>query len=396
MEILTGQEDTTHAVLHEFVHATTSRLINDEPENPLVKELNDLFEHAKSELDRLKIKERSGREEPYYGLRDIHEFVAEAMSNRKFQHFLANIKAVTKSSPSKANESLWTQFNGVVRRMLGLKKTEGALLDHVLNNANALMKEQARRSRELVEAQPKSEGQLSNLHAAESGDDNPILFQHEGNLVRRRTVTAAFRIGANAAEKLPGFAAFQSKMKDYYGQVLQTFYPEGFGMEAKQAAAILASNASKQMREDTQHWHSAKVRRAFWQSRPEDSQDFILNFEKGKEFNDPILNRAASAYRAWNRELFQRDAGLGIEYEPIDNYLYHVFTDGDKVMEFFNNRYGRRWGNPTFMKDRQFDFYEEAIKAGFKPKYTNPEDIMLARQHASDVAAMRVNTLDDL
>lgn len=476
IEIRNEQEDHIHSILHELVHAATSKFIHDDPEHPLVKELEVLYQHSKKEWEALQRKHPEQlKDKGYYGLKDLHEFVAEAMSNRKFQHFLANIKSIpmgTEGMVSRTALNGWSRFKGVVRRMLGLKNSQGALVDHVLSNATQLMKEQKgrkemheqgivygngtvgptaflkhsmgdvvgmrdsldkmieredARSDELLQRYKSLRGtaeankvwklyqasqerarqlwfQANKMHAAEghtkhaamSGDDDPILFQHEGVPVRRRLVTAAFRIGTQAADRLPGFRAFQSKMTDYYGQIQRTFHPEGLGIAAKQTAAILSRNLSIQMRKDTQNWHMAKVRRAFWQHRPEDVQNFIFNFEKGGTFSDPILNRAAEAYRAWNREIFDRDQKLGIDYEPMDNYLYHVFQDGPAVQDFFNHRYGKRWGDPRFMKDRQFDFYEEAIKAGFKPKYTNPEDIMLARQHASDIAEMRVNTIKDL
>jgi hypothetical protein len=114
-------------------------------------------------------------------------------------------------------------------------------------------------------------------------------------------------------------------------------------------------------------------------------------------FKDPRLKAISDYYKQWNREILEQDRGTGIYYEPVDHYISHMFEKPDEVRDWLTQKFkGTSWTKPGFTKDRGFDLYEEAEKAGFKPRYTNPEDIMLARQHASDVAKMKVEVLQEL
>jgi len=172
-------------------------------------------------------------------------------------------------------------------------------------------------------------------------------------------------------------------------QLLRTFHPEGLGERAKLAAATIARSITE-LEQKTAAWkYGSRTREKFWRARPDLHADFLEKFEKGEKFNDPVLSRLAQHYREWNERIFQSDVAEGFKYEPRDNYMYHLFEDEDGVANYFTEKYGTKWGDPKFIKDRSFDLYKEAIKAGFKPRFTNPEDIMLARQHASDLAHMQ-------
>lgn len=221
---------------------------------------------------------------------------------------------------------------------------------------------------------------------------DPTLYIDRGEPIKKSTVQNAFSIG----KVVPGWDFIKGKLNEYYRQLVQTFNPEGFGPEAKQGAAILAKNMAIQMQKDSQYYHRSLDRRRFWNQRASEASEFIKKFEKGEKFSDPVMQQAAEAYRKWNEEIYKQDQKLGIEYAPEDNYLYHLFEDSKGVEEFFARKYGKKWGDPKFTKERSYSLYEEAVEAGFKPKFTNPEDIMLARQHASDIAEMRVQALAEM
>lgn len=224
---------------------------------------------------------------------------------------------------------------------------------------------------------------------------DPVLFTDNGKPVNKSTVQGAFTIG-KAIDKIPALQILRGKLSEYYEQAIRTVNPEALGQEAKVGAAVLAKNIAEQMQKDSSYLHRSEARRSFWNHRADDAPAFIRGFEKGERFEDPLLNNASEAYRAWNKEIASKEESLGLEYEAVDNYLYHLFENSPEVADFFTRRFGPKWNNPKFIKDRSFDLYEEAIEAGFKPRFTNPEDIMLARQHASDVAEMRIQTLRDL
>lgn len=226
--------------------------------------------------------------------------------------------------------------------------------------------------------------------------DDPILYVSQGKPVTKAQVSNAFKIGKKALDAIPGYSFLEGKLKEYTTQLVQTFNPEAFGPEAQKGAAILAKNMAEQMQKDSQYFHRSMERRKFWNQRRQEVPEFINRFERGEKFEDPLLNEAAEAYRNWNKEIFEREQKLGIEYAPEENYLYHVFEDSKGIADFFEQQYGNKWGDPKFTKERGFKLYEQAIEAGFKPKFRNPEDIMLSRQHASDIAEMQIQALRDM
>lgn len=225
---------------------------------------------------------------------------------------------------------------------------------------------------------------------------DPVLYMDAGIPVTRSKVESAFRLGSKALDKVPGVGVVKGKLTEYYDQLIKTVNPEALGPEAKVSASVLAKHIAKQMQNDSTFHHRAAERRSFWNHREAEAADFINKFEKGVKFEDPLMNKAAEGYRQWNEEIYQADQRAGLDYQPVDNYLYHLFENSEGVSAFLTRRYGPKWNNPKFIKERSLDLYSEAIKAGYKPRFTNPEDIMLARQHASDIAHMRIDTLNEL
>lgn len=209
-------------------------------------------------------------------------------------------------------------------------------------------------------------------------------------------VQESFKVLQHSAIEPPGVQLVKGKLTQYYEQVIRTVNPEALGPEAHTAASTLAKHIAIEMQKNSTLVHRAAERQGFWNRRLDSVPEFIKKFEKGEKFSDPGLQQVSDAYRAWNERIFKQDQSLGIKYEPKDNYLAHVFEDSKAVSEFFRSKYGSKWGDPKFTKDRQFELYDQAIKAGFKPKFKNPEDIMLSRQHASDVAQMQVDALREM
>lgn len=212
----------------------------------------------------------------------------------------------------------------------------------------------------------------------------------------KANATQIFANGPTLAT-IPGAQIAKGKLTAWYDEVIRTINPEALGDKAKLSAAVTASKIAESMAKDAANHGYARQRIIFWEkSSPQAIRDFMKQYETGKINPDPILQKAADNIRQRNKDIYDADQRLGIKYDPVDNYLYHVFEDFLGVEQHFQRRYGAKWGDPKFTKDRSFELYEEAIKAGFKPKFTNPEEIMLARQHASDIAAMRVELLRDL
>jgi SPX domain protein involved in polyphosphate accumulation len=129
----------------------------------------------------------------------------------------------------------------------------------------------------------------------------------------------------------------------------------------------------------------------------EEQRAFLQAMElKGVRFKDPVLRQSAEYYQNWSNELYKGDKAKGIEYEPEENYVPHMFEDSEKVLAFMQQKYGTKFGDPSFTKDRSFESIKAAEAAGFKLKYTNPEQLFIARQHASDLAHTKVDTLREM
>lgn len=376
----------TRALVHELTHAATVRWMRYNESHPLMGQLTELYQTAKSSLP------ADGR---HYGLKSVEEFVAEAFTNPRFQEALSKIQV-------KAT-NLFSRLAQIVGRIFKVNPGTESLLEGVIRVGGKIMEQQkAGKLRSGIGAPVEMARRLVETGRTSTGKpimrwvDDPVLFHENGVPITRIGITKAFESINAGLEKIPGMSTVVGKLKEYYSQIIQTVNPEAFGPEAKAAAAVLAKRIAIAMQRDSAFVHQSAVRRAFWERRPPEMAEFIKTFEQGGTFKDPILNRAALEYRLWNEKILNQDLKNGFTYEPVDNYLYHTFENSDGVAAFFAQRFGSKWNNPAFIKERGFDLYAQAVQANFKPRFTNPEDIMLARQHASDVAQMKIDVLNDL
>lgn len=119
---------------HELTHQLTIKVLDSPDENlrpeerKFKKDIEDLYQEALSNIDKEKY--------PYYGLEDVREFIAEALSNRRFQHHLATIKS------GKGN--LWTKlldcFNRVLHSFgLDSNRANNSILANILASTTEYM-----------------------------------------------------------------------------------------------------------------------------------------------------------------------------------------------------------------------------------------------------------------
>lgn len=357
-----GTATESRHIAHELVHAATVKFIHTNPEHPLVKELESLRLEAKAEVDA--IEARTGSWPGHYGLSNSKEFVAEALSNPKFQKFLTSV--------SSKSLSLWNRLASVIGRMFGANTPqEQNFLHRVMTNAEELMKAQKRMS---------AQGDHDVIAFAIDEDHKPIT---RGQVIQ-------------AARKIPGIESSTQRIAGYVEELTRALNPEALGSAAKTAASVISRRVGELMHNDAIARTGSKERRDFWRSNPEEVNKFIDAFERGEQLPGKEMAEMRYRYRSWNHNITVQDAANGIHYEPKENYLYHAFEKGDEVAKWFEEKFGKKWGDPKFTKDRVFELYKQARDAGFKPLYDNPEDLMLARQHASDVAEMQSQILKDL
>lgn len=120
------------ALLHEGVHAATERALQDR-NDPKVQRLNDLFEQARRVIAKRFGTEDIGLEN--YGITNLDEFVAEALTNPVFQDQLDGIRV--------DNQTLWRKFLNAIKSLLGMNTVKNTVLDEVLRLAPQVMETEA-------------------------------------------------------------------------------------------------------------------------------------------------------------------------------------------------------------------------------------------------------------
>ena len=125
---------TNHLLLHETIHAAASHLL-DNPERLTgfqrqgYDRLVELYEYSKAQL------QQEGADiGAIYGLKDLHEFVSEALTNPVFQARLRGFRY--KSAPY----SLQNRFTDAIRRLFNVKKGyESNVMAEAMLAADAMM-----------------------------------------------------------------------------------------------------------------------------------------------------------------------------------------------------------------------------------------------------------------
>jgi hypothetical protein len=115
--------DMEHTLLHEMVHAATIQALNKDPK--LATSMGKLLRAARAQA--------SSDERKHYGLTNIREFVAEAMSNPQFAKWLDSLTPPTGMKYQLPLASIWRSFKELLRRTFGFPKGAETLLDHVLH-----------------------------------------------------------------------------------------------------------------------------------------------------------------------------------------------------------------------------------------------------------------------
>lgn len=231
--------------------------------------------------------------------------------------------------------------------------------------------------------------------AAERWGVRPTIHEAGGIPLPRREILAATRIGLKFLRKSKAFAYAEGKLKEYTRQIAHAIMPETLGKKAEQAAAIISHATARWKAMNAQIQGMSQARRKFWNENAKDALQFIKDYEAGKTMQG-ALEDFRQAYHGLMEWVAAEDKAHGIKYELEDNYITHLFERKEEVASFLKQKFGSKFGDPYFMKDRLGKTYEELLKMGYKPKYTNPEDIMMARVYASNIAHARVEMFEEL
>lgn len=415
-------------MLHEATHAAKVRWMYSNPDHPLTKEANRLYGIARDLVTDLQDVTGYGLGEAgvryskwrpktavgdVYGMTDVHEFMAEVRSNPKFQTILA--RAGRFAQKFHKLENVVNKIGETVRKMLGVSKEHGQFLNNVLNVSDQIL-EKAFQEVSPLEGEvtsPSARGQISkglqeaSYELEQSATDiaeakwgtKPVIYTQGGLPVTAADVKRMTKIVLKWARTSKSFALAEGKLTKRLEQAARTVLPEALGDKAKLAANVVAKRIAQWKAANAQMIGMSDQRREFWNKFHEHALEFIDSYETGKKYEGPYAEQFEDfrqGYKGLMEWLATEDKRRGIKYEDIDNYITHLFDNPEKVAEEMKRLYGRKFGDPYFMKDRVGKSIKELVAKGYKLKYSNPEDIMQARVAASNIAWAKIEMLQEM
>ena len=117
---------TAHVVVHEALHAVLHSKINSNP--TFRKSIEALMQRLSTESELSEFNKKLAKP----ALKDVHEFVSEALSNRRLQLLMQDITVTPEGGFGLKPQTLWTRFVGKVRSMMGLPAGAHNMLSETL------------------------------------------------------------------------------------------------------------------------------------------------------------------------------------------------------------------------------------------------------------------------
>lgn len=125
--------------------------------------------------------------------------------------------------------------------------------------------------------------------------------------------------------------------------------------------------------------------------------DFIGLVEGTKKSSDPVLQQKAAQWKQATNALYQDVSALakqnGQDAGFLENYVTHMWKDDPQVVVEKLRRVGKKF---KFANPREIPTYEEGIKAGLTPRYTNPSQIMSEYVRNLEQTKANLSLLSDL
>lgn len=137
LEGIKGQQ----ILLHEYVHSVTEKFMKTNPYHPAVKQMNNLFNIAKSKKEEIIAMTRELDLVDTYWSKSVDEFVAEGLSNPQLMLTLLKIEV-----PGMEKLSVFEEFIKTVVEMLGLTKNKENMYSLLLDSTLAMAYEQGNRA----------------------------------------------------------------------------------------------------------------------------------------------------------------------------------------------------------------------------------------------------------
>jgi hypothetical protein len=130
-----GKDGNLPVLLHEAIHAGTQKLLSEQGSTAAVK-LQELYDKYKASHGK-EVDPTTGAD--YYGFTDVHEFTAEAFTNKEFQKLLAGIQVG--QQPKGVANNLWAAFKETVRKGLGVPEGARTAFDEAMDQGISLVKQ---------------------------------------------------------------------------------------------------------------------------------------------------------------------------------------------------------------------------------------------------------------
>ena len=145
------KDATIEDVFHEITHAATANEVRKQ-----IKDGKGVTRAGKRTVAIYKAAKKADKNNRFgEALSNIDEFITYALTNQEFQMFLAQTPSAVATPTTVTENSLWSNFVGAVKDLLGLGDISNTLLNDVLAVAPELMKgprakEQAARKDEVL------------------------------------------------------------------------------------------------------------------------------------------------------------------------------------------------------------------------------------------------------
>ena len=130
-----GRNGDLRVLLHEAIHAGTSRLLSEQG-SVAAEKMQELYDKYNASRGK-EIDPTTGVD--YYGFTDVHEFTAEAFTNKQFQKLLAGIQVG--QQPKGVANNMWAAFKETVRKGLGVPEGARTAFDEVMDQGISLVKQ---------------------------------------------------------------------------------------------------------------------------------------------------------------------------------------------------------------------------------------------------------------
>lgn len=333
IQVKVGGPDSrlTHAIIHEATHAATVHLASREPNHPFVREakrLRQVFENRlRARLGdgviQAHLDYHNGGTQPFdlinnlYGLKNHLEFMAEAVSNPKFQQLIAESEAYKQTDEGFLGgaHKLADAVVGAIKRALGIfKPAEAKLLHAVLRNAEDVM-----------------EAQKLNLEGPEAAHDMAAL--HSLNEEEPKALRGVDR----PLRRLVG-DTIAGKARDFYRSIQK-------GAPHAMRRLILWNETHDQITRSNAHWFGRDDNTNPMRQYDDIKQRQVAIQNKALARSADIVKTRQRLDRAEDRSLgeLQRDATqFGID-PSLPKDQQSQISKSDKGFDARYDEYQRRW-----------------------------------------------------